>query len=281
MILIKNGYVVEPESGEEGIADILIDRSRIDRLKFKGAVSEFSPIIFEKKLDENTFTIDAHGLVVAPGLVDVHVHFREPGFEYKEDILTGSKAAAKGGFTSVVLMANTKPTVDNEEILSFVLEKGKKTGIHVHTCASVSRGQLGKEQVDFDALMKAGAVGFTDDGMPLMDCDFLRKAMEETARLQMPISLHEEDPALISENGIHAGRASEHFGLKGSPREAEIRLVERDVRLALETGAVLNVQHVSCKETVEILRRAKVTPGGERIHGEATPHHFTLTQVGS
>lgn len=278
MLLIKNGYLLEPKSRREGIADILIEGDRIAKLVWKAEPSEWSPVLSGICSEEHIVEIDAQGLTVAPGLVDVHVHFRQPGFEYKEDILTGSLAAAKGGYTTVVLMANTRPTVDNEEVLKLVLEKGKETLIHVKTCASVSKGQLGKETVNFDTLLRKGAVGFTDDGMPLMDEELLCRAMRECARLNVPISLHEEDPAYITNNGINQGKASEHFGLGGSPREAEITIVKRDLELALKTGAILNVQHVSCKETVELLRHARAAKGGRNIHGEATPHHFTLTE---
>lgn len=278
MLLIKNGYLMDPETGYEGIADIFIQDERITKINWKAEESEPNPAFFPNASGKPLQIIDAEGLVVGPGLVDVHVHFREPGFEYKEDISTGSLAAAKGGFTTVVLMANTKPTVDNEETLRFVLEKGKETAIHVETCTSVSKGQLGKETVDFDGLLQAGAVGFTDDGMPLLEEGLLRKAMEASARLNVPLSLHEEDPAYITNNGIHEGKASAHFGVGGSPREAESSIVRRDLQLALETGAILNIQHISCKETVELLRKAKAMPGGERLHGEATPHHFTLTE---
>lgn len=278
MLVIKNGYLLDPESGYEGIADIFIQEDRIKKINWKAEESEPNLSFLSDEDRREARIIDGEGLYIAPGLVDVHVHFREPGFEYKEDISTGALAAAKGGFTTVVLMANTKPTVDNEETLRYVLEKGKQTAIRIESCASVSKGQLGKEPVDFEALLQAGAAGFTDDGMPLMDKELLQTAMEASARLQVPLSLHEEDPSLIMNNGIHQGRASEYFGLGGSPREAEISMVERDIRLALETGAILNVQHISCKETVELLQRAKAMPGGERLHGEATPHHFTLTQ---
>lgn len=278
MLLIKNGYLMDPKTGYEGIADIFIEDERITKIHWKAQESEPNPVLFSAAIGKPLQIIDAEGLIVGPGLVDVHVHFREPGFEYKEDISTGAAAAARGGFTTVVLMANTKPTVDNEQTLRYVLEKGRETDIHVHTCTSVSKGQLGKEAVDFDGLLQAGAVGFTDDGMPLLEEGLLKLAMEASARLNVPLSLHEEDPSYITNNGIHQGKASEYFGVGGSPREAESTIVERDLKLALERGAVLNIQHISCKETVELLRSAKAMPGGEKLHGEATPHHFTLTQ---
>lgn len=205
----------------------------------------------------------------APGLVDVHVHFRDPGFTHKEDILTGAKAAARGGFTTVVLMANTWPTVDTEETLRCVLNKGKTTDIHVETCANVTQGMKGQELVNMDALAAAGAVGFTDDGIPIMNPDIVRAAMEKAARLDMPVSFHEEDPTLIENNGINRGRASEHFGIGGSPREAEITMVERDLGIALETGACVDIQHISSKEAVELVRKAREK--GHNIHAEATP----------
>ena len=220
--------------------------------------------------------INAEGLLVAPGLVDVHVHFRDPGFTAKEDINTGAAAAAKGGVTTVVLMANTKPTVDSEETLKYILDKGAKTGIHVTTCANVTMGMQGKQLTDMKKLAAAGAVGFTDDGVPLLDAELVRRAMEISAELDMPISFHEEDPKYIENNGVNRGKASEHYGIGGSSREAEIALVERDLKLAEETGACIDIQHISSKEAVELVRQAKKRCSN--IHAEATPHHFTLTE---
>lgn len=265
MLLIKNGYMMDPKSGREGKYDILTEGEKIVKIAEN-----------LDKPSEKCDVIDAEGLVVAPGLVDVHVHFREPGFTAKEDITTGALAAAKGGFTTVVLMANTKPTVDNEETLAYVIRRGSETPIHVTTCANVTYGMQGKELVPMKALAKLGAVGFTDDGIPLMDEALVRQAMKQAVELNMPISFHEEDPALITNNGINRGKASEHFGIGGSPREAEITLVERDLQLALETGACINIQHISTREAVELVRQAKQK--GSNIHAEATPHHFTLTE---
>jgi len=265
MLLIQNGYMIDPKSGTEGKYDLLIDGDKIVKIG--------------EHLDKpagDCQVINAEGLVVAPGLVDVHVHFREPGFTQKEDINTGAAAAAKGGFTTVVLMANTKPTVDNEETLEYVLKRAGETDIHVTTCANVTMGMQGKEIVPMERLAQLGAVGFTDDGIPLMDVELVREAMKRAKELDMPISFHEEDPALISNNGIHRGKASEHYGIGGSPREAEITLVERDLKLALETGACINIQHISTKEAVELVRQAKAQ--GDNVHAEATPHHFTLTE---
>lgn len=265
MILIQNGYMIDPKTGREGKYDILTDDGKI--VKIEETLT--AP-------DKDCQVIDAKGLVVAPGLVDVHVHFREPGFTQKEDITTGAASGARGGFTTVVLMANTKPAVDNEETLSYVLNRGLETGIHVTTCANVTMGMQGKELVPMEALAAAGAVGFTDDGVPLMDEELVRNAMRKAAALDMPISFHEEDPRFIGNNGINRGKASEHFGISGSPREAEISLVERDLELAGETGACINIQHISAKESVELVRKAKAA--GYPVHAEATPHHFTLTE---
>ena len=263
MLLIKNGYMIDPKSGKQGNYDILIKEDRIIRIE-----KEITP-------PKGCKVINAEGLLVAPGLVDVHVHFRDPGFTQKEDILTGAAAAAKGGFTSVVMMANTKPTIDTVETLQYVLEKGKTTPIHVHSCANVTFGMKGQERTSMEALAQAGAVGFTDDGIPLMDEEILRQAMKQAAALDLPISLHEEDPSYITNNGVNRGRASEFFGIGGSPSEAEYTLVERDLKIAGETGACIDIQHISTKEAVELVRQAKAR--GCNVHAEATPHHFTLT----
>ena len=269
MLLIKNGYMIDPKSGREGKYDILTEGDII--VKIQRAMEPPS---------QSCEVIDAEGLLVAPGLVDVHVHFRDPGFPEKEDIFSGAKAAARGGFTTVVMMGNTKPSIDNRDTLAYVLKKGRETGIHVLSCANVTPGMKGKELTPMEELAGLGAAGFTDDGIPLMDEALVRAAMERTAELDMPISFHEEDPRLISENGINRGKASEYFGIGGSPREAEISLVKRDLQMALETGASINIQHISAKESVELVRRAKAhsSQKGANIHAEATPHHFTLTQ---
>lgn len=267
MLYLKNGYLIDPASGTEGHRDILIKDGKIARILPQGTDSG-------KK--ENLEAIDLKGQYIIPGLVDVHVHFRDPGFTYKEDICSGAEAAARGGFTSVVLMANTKPAVDNAETLSYVLEKGRETGIHVYTCANVTKGMQGRELTDMETLSRLGAAGFTDDGIPLLDEELLRSALQCAARLQRPVSLHEEDPVLIQNNGVNAGRAASHFGIGGSPREAEISMVERDLRIALTQEADLSIQHISTREAVELVRQAKRL--SSHIYAEATPHHFTLTQ---
>jgi len=264
MIVIKNGYVINPKNGFEGNTDIVIKEDRITAIGCDEIPTEAE-------------IIDATGLIVAPGLVDVHTHFRDPGFEYKEDIYTGAKAAAAGGYTTVIMMCNTKPTIDNVDTLSYVLNKGRETGIRVESCGAVSFGLKGEKLTDMDSLAAAGAIGFTDDGIPLMDEAILREAMMKTAALNMPISLHEEDASLITNNGVNRGKVSEHFGIGGSPREAEISLIERDLQIALETNAIVNVQHISTKEGVELVRKAKAVPGN-RVYAEATPHHIALTE---
>ena len=202
MMIIKNGIVTDPANGIQKQATVIIQEGRINKIT--------DDLNEADKITENNnghHVIDASGCIVAPGLVDVHVHFRDPGFTYKEDIETGAKAALKGGYTSVVLMANTKPPVDNIDTLTYVIEKGKKTNLKVYTCATVTKGMAGKELTDMKALMAKGAVGFTDDGIPIMDAVLMEHAMEAVSALGVPISLHEENTALITNNGVNRGRA--------------------------------------------------------------------------
>ncbi|MFR1833762.1 MAG: dihydroorotase [Lachnospiraceae bacterium] len=267
MIVIKNGRIIDPKRNIDAVGDIWLDGNRIKRIAFGEDGRELS---------ENDRVIDAAGKVVAPGLVDVHVHFRDPGFTYKEDIHTGAAAAAKGGYTTVVLMANTKPIVDNVETLQYVLEEGKKTGIHVLSTAAVSLGFKGEELTDMEGLKAAGAAGFTDDGIPLKDGRLVREAMEKAAVLDMPLSFHEEDPAYIKQNGINHGRVSEQLGIYGSPALAEDAMVARDCMIAKDTGAAIDVQHISSASSVAMVRLAKSL--GANVWAEVTPHHFTLTE---
>lgn len=283
MVLVKGGYVVDPASGFEGVADILTENGKIlaigpDIGPEAGMEGEKS-CVWDSRLEKDMEVIHAEGKIVAPGLVDVHVHFRDPGFTYKEDIFSGAQAAARGGFTTVVLMANTKPPVDNEETLRYVLEKGIKTGIHVESCANITAGMKGTELTDMDKLAENGAAGFTDDGIPLLDAELVKRAYEEAARLGKPLSFHEENPAFIQNNGINGGKAAKHYGIGGSDRQAEIWMVERDLALAEGTEAEISIQHISTKEAVELVRKAKKT--NPHIHAEATPHHFTLTEEAS
>lgn len=272
MILIKNGRVIDPKSGFDGVADVILHGDKICRiLKDKEQWQQSG--IYENMMEE---VIDAAGMTVAPGLVDVHVHFRDPGLTYKEDIHTGAAAAAKGGFTTVICMANTQPKVDTVETLQYVLEEGKKTGIHVQSCAAVSKNFGGGELTDMEALKAAGAAGFTDDGIPLKDEKFVKQAMEEAARLDLPISLHEENPAFIQQNGINHGAVSDKLGIYGSPALAEDSMVARDCMIALATGAAVDIQHISSGNAVAMVRLAKSL--GANVWAEVTPHHFTLTE---
>ena len=269
MIWIKNAHVIDPASKTEQDMDICIEDGVIVSMgkgqHIKGLATSKEDVV-----------IDATGLIAAPGLVDVHVHFRDPGFTYKEDIQTGARAAAKGGFTTVVCMANTKPPVDNIETLEYVKREGNKTGIHVLHAAAVSKGLKGRELTDMEKLAAHGAAGFTDDGIPLIDTELLKRAMEQAASLNLPLSLHEEDPALIENNGINHGAVSKSLGIYGSPAEAEDSLVARDCMMALHTKATVDIQHISSAASVRMVRFAKEL--GADVYAEVTPHHFTLTE---
>lgn len=263
-MLIKNGLLIDPVKETEYVADIRIS---------DGKIAEIGENLLAAAEEE---IIDATGKCVAPGLIDGHVHFRDPGLTYKEDIHTGALSAAAGGFTTVICMANTKPVVDDVETLTYVLETAKAEKINVLQAGAVSVDFKGEELTDFEALLAAGATGLTDDGIPLKDEKFVRAAMEKAKALDVVLSFHEEDPALITNNGVNRGKASEFFGIGGSPKDAEVSLVKRDCELAKEIGAKINVQHISSAEAVDLVRQAKAS--GAKVYAEATPHHFTLTE---
>ena len=277
MLLIKNIFLYDPASGVEKKTDILIEDGRFAKIEDNISPEECHRTGRQDGEDSPLQVIDGAGLCAAPGLIDTHAHFRDPGFLWKEDLHTGSLAAARGGYTSIILMANTNPPVDSVPVLEDILERGKKEKIHLYSCANVTVRMSGKETVDFDALAQAGAAGFTDDGVPIMQAEILEQALQAAVRLDLPVSLHEEDKTLISENGINGGgAAAQALGLKGSPREAEITLIRRDLDLAVKAMAPLCIQHISTREGVDLVREARKK--NPRIHAEATPHHFTLTE---
>lgn len=262
-MIIKNGFLIDPASRTERKADIQIKDGVIQKIADQIEASDSEEVI------------DANGLTVAPGLIDTHIHFRDPGFTYKEDLHTGAMAAARGGVTTVICMANTKPTVDNVAVLEDILERAKSEDIRILQAAAVSCGLKGEELTDMKALKDAGACGFTDDGIPLRNASFLYEAMQKVRELDLPISLHEEDPSFIKNNGINHGTVSEKLGIYGSPSIAEESLVARDGMLALSSGAHVVIQHISSGRSVDLVRMYKSM--GANIHAEATPHHFTLT----
>ncbi|WP_414697599.1 dihydroorotase [Peptacetobacter sp. AB845] len=264
MILIKNGRLVNPATNTDEVMDVAIKNGKILKVG--------------KGIEENGFekVIDASGKIVAPGLIDVHVHFRDPGFEHKEDLLTGSASAAKGGFTTVVCMANTKPVVDSVEVLNYVQNKAELVPINIVQAAAITKGFLGKELVDMKTLKEAGALGFTDDGLPINDTALVMKAMEMAKELDVPLSFHEEDPSLIGNPGVNAGEVAKELGLVGAPNVAEDVMVARDCMMAMKTGAKVDIQHISSGNSVDMVRFAK--QHGARVYAEASPHHFTLTE---
>lgn len=262
-MIIKSGRILDPQSKVDEVADILIE---------EGIITKIHKNINIKK-DE---VINAEGKIIAPGLIDVHVHFREPGFEYKEDILSGSKAAARGGFTTVVCMANTSPAVDNIETLKYINDMKENLPINILQTAAVTKGLKGTEIVNMEELKKYGAVGFSDDGFPIRDANIVLDAMLEAKRLNLPISFHEEDPCFIDSPGINEGKISEKLGIKGASHLAEDVMVARDCIIALETGAKVNFQHISSGLSVDIIRWAKSM--GANISAEVSPHHFSMTE---
>ena len=272
MIFIQKGRVIDPKTGTDAVMDLIIDKGKILAVG-PGKAPECPARLLPGPTDQ---IINADGLVVAPGLIDVHVHFRDPGLTYKEDIQTGAQAAAKGGFTTVVCMANTKPPVDNPATLEYVLEEGKKTKIHVLSAAAITLGLKGEELTDMELLKSHGAVGFTDDGLPLKDAVLVKQAMEEAVRLNVPLSFHEENPSFIENNGINQGDISHQLNIGGSPALAEDIMVARDCMLALHTGATVDIQHISSRNSVAMVRLAKQL--GAPVMAEVTPHHFSLDE---
>ncbi|SDB17306.1 dihydroorotase [Streptococcus henryi] len=263
MLLIKNGRVLDPQSGFDQVADVLVDGKKV--LK-----------IAEQIEAEGADVIDAAGLVVAPGLVDIHVHFREPGQTHKEDIHTGALAAAAGGFTTVVMMANTNPTISDVETLKEVLASAAKEDVHIYTNATVTKNFDGQNLTDFKALLEAGAISFSDDGIPLQSSKVVKEALDLAKANNTFIALHEEDPELNGILGFNEGIAQDKFHFCGATGVAEYSMIARDVMIAYDRQAHLHIQHLSKAESVKVVEFAQNL--GAKITAEAAPQHFSKTE---
>lgn len=264
-LLIKNGRVVSPQDGLDETLDILIDSGRIVDLKAK----------LEVEADQ---VLDASRLVVAPGFIDMHVHLREPGQEEKETILTGTRAAARGGFTSVCSMPNTNPANDNSGVTQYILSEAARRGlVNVLPIAAITRGLQGEQLTDMADLAAVGAAAFSDDGQPVGSSQIMRRAMEYSKLLGALIIDHCEDKSLSEDGVMHEGRLSYLFGLRGIPAAAEEVIIARDIILAESVGARLHIAHLSVRGALPLLRAAKER--GVQVSVEVTPHHLFLTDA--
>jgi dihydroorotase len=270
-ILILNGRVVDPASGVDAERDVLLRGGRVAAVERPG----------ELRRADVKERIDAAGIVVAPGLVDVHVHLREPGQTYKESIKTGTAAAAAGGFTSVVAMPNTIPVNDSLACMEWMLDAARGACVKLFAMPAATFGSQGEEITDFNELQRAGAVGFTDDGKPVLHDRVMRRALVVAAGIGVPVSQHAEDTRLTGGCSMNAGPVAFRLGLRGMTVEAEARIVERDIRLLRDIERQdglrphLHVQHVSTARAMDAIRKAKHE--GLHVTCEVAPHHFTLT----
>jgi dihydroorotase len=265
-VLIRGGRVVDPSQKLDAAVDVLLAEGVVARI---GEALE---------APEGAETIDAAGRVVVPGLVDVHVHLREPGQEHKETIRTGARAAAAGGFTTVVAMPNTDPPIDDPASVGFVLAAGQRAGgARVYPTGCITVGQQGEQLTEFGELIDAGAVAVTDDGRPVAGAGTMRMALEYALAFDLPVAVHEEETTLSRGGAMNEGIVATRLGLTGIPNAAEDVMIARDLLLAELTGGRLHVQHVSTRRGVELIREAKAR--GVRVTAEATPHHFTLTDA--
>ncbi|GGA74046.1 dihydroorotase [Edaphobacter acidisoli] len=270
-VLILNGRLVDPANGIDAERDLLLRDGRVAAIEIPGVLKNVAA----------AETIDASGCIVAPGFIDVHVHLREPGQTYKESIATGTAAAAAGGFTSVIAMPNTVPVNDSVAGLEWMLDAARGSVVKLFAMPAATMGSMGIELSNFSALRKAGAVGFTDDGKPVLEDDVMRAALVRAARLGVPVSQHAEDTRLTGGCSMNAGPVAFRLGLRGMTVEAEARIVERDIRLLREIEKAeglrphLHVQHVSTARAMEAIRAAKRE--GLHVTCEVAPHHFTLT----
>lgn len=265
--LIKNGIVIDPKRRKEEAFDVAIDSGKILGLEKPGSAGD-------KNFDK---VIDASGKLVVPGLVDLHVHLREPGFEWKETIETGCRAAVTGGFTTVCSMPNTSPVNDSSEVTYFILEKARAAGLaKVRPIGAISKGLLGKEMAPLSELAHAGCVAFSDDGEPVWDSGLMRRALEWSSMIGVPLTLHEEDKCLSECGSMNESALSLRLGLTGSPTVAEDVMIARDIEIARYTNGTIHICHVSTARGVELIRRAK--NDGIKITAEVTPHHLVLTE---
>jgi dihydroorotase len=261
--LIRGAWVVDPSRGVDGRRDIAVQKGRV--------------LAVEPAIDPGAApVIDAGGLHAFPGLVDVHVHFREPGYEYKETIATGSRAAVAGGFTSVACMPNTEPVNDSAEVTRYIREKARLEAVcRVYPVGAISQGLKGEELADMGDLAEAGCVAVTDDGRPVVSGLLLRRALEYSKAFGLTVISHCEDPDLVAGGCMNEGLTSAHLGLPAIPAEAEEAMVVRDLLLARRTGGRLHLAHLSTRGSVDFLRWAKRL--GLAVTGETAPHYFTLT----
>ncbi len=262
-ILIKGAHIIDPSQQLDGRADILIEGGKVKAVS-AGLDSSVGSVI------------DAEGLYAAPGLIDMHVHLRDPGFTHKEDIASGTRAAAAGGFTAVACMPNTNPPVDCAEVLRYIQAQATGCSARVYPLACITKGMQGKELADFDELIKAGAVAVSDDGKPVENAALMLKALELCAQRGLTVTSHCEDLGIISGGILNAGAVSEALGVKGMHRASEDSITAREIALAESIGASVHIAHVSTKGSVEIIRSAKMR--GAKVTCETAPHYFALTE---
>jgi dihydroorotase len=262
-LLLVNARIIDPETNYDNHGNLLIQN---------GKIIDFGPDINPSNIKK----IDCDGHILCPGLLDIQVHFRTPGQEHKEDVITGSKSAAAGGVTTAVSMANTSPTLDNVDIVNDLQKNiAENSYVNIFTYASITKNLAGKELTDMEQLAKAGVIGFSDDGLPVMNSLIMRKAMEETKRLGILIAQHAEDINLTDGGCINEGEVSKKLGVKGTPNASEAIIVERDLLLTELTNARYHILHISTHQAVDAVRRAKAK--GLNVTCEVAPHHFILT----
>ena len=272
-ILIQNGHIIDPSQGISGTGDILIEDGKIKDIKIKSR----EQIQKTRDNDHTDRIIDAKGLIVLPGLIDMHVHLREPGFEYKETISSGTLAAVKGGFTTVCCMPNTFPVNDNASVTEFIKRKASQEGhCTVLPIGAITKGQKGEELAEIGTMKKEGCIAFSDDGHPVMSSLIMRRALEYSKAFGVPIISHSEDLTLSEGGVMNEGLLSVTLGLKGIPAEAEQIMIFRDILLAELTGGRLHIAHVSTEGSVNLIRYAKKR--GAHVTAETCPHYFSITE---
>ncbi len=266
-LLIRGGRIIDPSQGIDAVGDLFISDGKIAWLSVQKA----------RPLPDNYQAIEGRGMMVCAGFIDLHCHLRQPGFEEKETIATGTRAAAKGGFTTVCCMPNTKPPVDKASVVEYIVNLAASEGVvRVLPIGCITKGREGRKLADFGELSASGAVAFSDDGSPVMDSSVMCDALEYSHTLGLPIIDHCEDPAFSQDGVMNEGAVSKRLGLRGMPAAAEESMVARDIRLARLTGGRLHIAHVSTAGSVKLIRSAKEE--GLAVTAEATPHHLTLTE---